>query len=650
MPGPTTEVTVAPEAELTLAGDFPHADEEQWREAVDRVLKGAPFERLVSRTADGIQVEPLYVEGPDDSETGAPGASPFTRGFSSTQRPAGMWDVRSRVDVGDAAVANAVALRELERGAASLELSGGTLADPATLSGALEGVYLDLAPVALVPGAGFLTTSEWLMQLWSERGVPDSDAAGCFGADPIGTLARTGTLPQGLERALADAAGLAAMTSSRYPGVRALCVDATAAAEAGATEGTELATMLSVGAAYLRSMAAAGLTADDAAGQVEIVLGADPDFFTTIAKLRAARRLWATMAEACGVDVAAAPPRIVARTLNRSMSRRDPWVNMLRVTSAAFAAVLGGADTVITLPFDAELGEPAELGRRMARNTQLLLGEESGIGRVLDPAGGSWYVETLTDQLVIEGWSQFRTIEGSGGVLEALKDGSLAARVHRARDNRLGRVATRKAPITGVSEFPNIHEELPEVAPRSASGPVAAPEGTEPTRCEPLTAVRWAQEFEALRDAADRASAAGKPPKVFLANLGSVATHTARASWAKNFFEAGGIEAVTSQRGATDGFDDPESLAADFAESGASMACVCSSDAVYAERAAEMVPALRDAARVYLAGNPGEQRELLEAAGTDEFIHVGVDVLASLRGAHRLLGIGSTGDDAEVLS
>jgi methylmalonyl-CoA mutase len=286
----------------------------------------------------------------------------------------------------------------------------------------------------------------------------------------------------------------------------------------------------------------------------------------------------------------------------------------------------------------------------MARNTQLLLGEESGIGRVLDPAGGSWYVETLTDQLAIEGWSQFRTIEGSGGVLKALEDGSLAARVHRARDNRLGRVATRKAPITGVSEFPNIHEELPEVAPRSASGPVAAPEGAEPTRCEPLAAVRWAQEFEALRDAADRASAAGEPPKVFLANLGSVATHTARASWAKNFFEAGGIEAVTSQRGATDGFDDPESLAADFAESGASMACVCSSDAVYAERAAEMVPALRDAARVYLAGNPGEQREALEAAGTDEFIHVGVDVLASLRRAHRLLGIESTDDDSEVLS
>jgi methylmalonyl-CoA mutase len=650
MPGPTTEVTVAPEAELTLAGDFPPANEEQWREAVDRVLKGAPFERLVSRTADGIQVEPLYVEGPDDSETGAPGASPFTRGFSSSQRPEGRWDVRSQVALPDPAAANAVVLRELERGATSLELSGGTLTDANTLSGVLEGVYLDLAPVALVPTAAFLTTSEWLMRLWSDRGVSDSEVAGCFGADPIGTLAVTGELPQGIERALADAAGLAAMTVARYPGVRALRVDATMAAEAGATEGTELAAMLSVGAAYMRSMAAAGLSANDAASQVEVVLGADPDFFTTIAKLRAARRLWATMPEASGADVAAAPPRIVARTLHRSMSRRDPWVNMLRVTSAAFAAVLGGADTVTTLPFDAELGEPAELGRRMARNTQLLLGEESGVGRVVDPAGGSWYVETLTDRFVIEGWSQFRTIEGSGGVVQALMDGSLAARVHRARDSRLGRVATRKAPITGVSEFPNIHEELPETAPRSVSLPVASNEGAEPTRCEPFTAVRWAQGFEALRDAADRASESGHRPRVFLANLGSVATHTARASWAKNFFEAGGIEAVTSQRGSTEGFDDPETLAADFSESGAAIACVCSSDSMYAERAAEMVPALCDAARVYLAGNPGEQREALEGSGIEEFVHVGVDVLATLRGAHRLLGIDPTGDDSEVPS
>ncbi|MGI9578688.1 MAG: methylmalonyl-CoA mutase family protein, partial [Microthrixaceae bacterium] len=561
----------------------------------------------------------------------------------------------------DPAAANATALRELERGATSLELSvvqpsGDEPVAAERLAQALDGVYLDLAPVVLAPGAEFMSTSESLMRLWAERGIPDGDAVGGFGADPIGTLARTGVLAQGIDRALADAAGLASMTSSRYPGVRALSIDATVVAEAGATEGTELATMLSAGAAYLRSMQDAGLEARAASSQIEITLGADPDFFTTIAKFRAARRVWSTMAEACGIDVGSAPPRIVARTLHRSMSRCDPWVNLLRVTSAAFAAVLAGADSVITLPFDSELGEAGELGRRMARNTQLLLGEESGVGRVIDPAGGSWYIENLTDELAIEAWSQFRTIEGAGGLPGALLDGTLAARVRTARSDRLERVATRKAPITGVSEFPDIHEESVATTPRDAApsgGPTGADLGetSAATRCEALEPVRWSQEDEALRDAADRAAASGERPKVFLANLGSVSTHTARASWAKNFFEAGGIEAVTSQRGATEGFDDAETLSADFAESGASLACVCSSDPVYAERAAELLPALAGAARVYLAGNPGELRDTLNAGGVEQYIHVGVDVLATLRSAHELLGVEPTGDsDGEVAS
>ena len=633
---------MAASAEPNLAGDFPAVSEDQWRAAVDKVLKGAPFDRLASSTADGIAVEPLYVDGPDDSSTGGPGAAPFTRGFSSAAREGGIWDVRAAVAHVDATAVNATVLRELERGATSVLLGGATLVDGSTLKAALDGVYLDLAPVVLEPGAAFLSTAEWLMQLWSDRGVADSAALGGFGADPLGTLSRTGELPQGVDRALADAAGLASMTADRYPGVRALSVDATVVAEAGATEGTELATMLSTGAAYLRAMQAAGMDADPAAGQIEIVLGADPDFFTTIAKVRAARRVWATMAGACGVDSATAPPRIVVRTLHRCLSRRDPWVNMLRVTSAAFAAVLGGADSVVTLPFDSELGEPGELGRRMARNTQLLLGEESGVGRVIDPAGGSWYVETLTDQLSLEAWSQFRTLEGAGGLPAALLDGSLAARVATARNDRLARVAKRRAAITGVSEFPDIHEELPQTEPRGSAGGAVVDLTESATRCEALEPVRWPEQFEALRDAADLAAAGGGRPKVFLANLGSVATHTARATWAKNFFEAGGIEAVTSARGAAEGFDDPHVLAEDFAASGAAIACVCSSDEVYAQNATELVAGLGEADRIYLAGNPGELREELEAAGVGQFVHVGVNVLEVLAEAHRLLGIEAT--------
>ncbi len=633
-------------ADTTLAGGFPPATEDDWRASAERVLDGAPFDRLVSRTADGIAVQPLYTTGPDDRSTGQPGAAPFTRGFTAVQRPAGMWDVRARIDGADASQNNRIALRELERGASSLLLAGAALADEGAFLTAVDGVLLDMAPVILQSGSGFASTAEWLMRRWLDSGVPDDDARGGFGADPLGTLARTGLLPQGVERALGDAAGLAAMAASRYPGVRALSVDATPYAEAGASEALELAAMLSTGAAYFAAMEGAGLDAGAAGSQIEIVLGADPDYFTTIAKFRAARRVWSAMAEACGVDVSVAAPAMTVRTLDRCMSTRDPWVNLLRVTSACFAAVLGGADSVITLGFDAELGESGELGRRMARNTQLLLGEESGVGQVMDPAGGSWYVETLTEQLASEAWDNFRVFEGAGGLPSVLLDSTLGTRIADVRDTRLAAVADRSSPLTGVSEFPDIDEERPEVAPRVEGAAVEAPETGSATRCSPLEPVRWAEEFEQLRDDADSAVATGASPSVFLANLGAVSTHTARASWAKNFFEAGGIRAITSNVGATSGFEDPAELATDFAASGASIACLCSSDALYAKHGAAAAAALvgAGARRVYVAGNPRDARADLQDAGVEQFVHVGTDALSVLRAAHQVLGIGNSED------
>jgi methylmalonyl-CoA mutase len=295
---------------------------------------------------------------------------------------------------------------------------------------------------------------------------------------------------------------------------------------------------------------------------------------------------------------------------------------------------------VTSLPFDVEVGEPGELGRRMARNTQLLLGEESGVGRVVDPAGGSWYVETLTDELATAAWDLFRVLEGAGGLPAVLLDGTLATRIAAVRDDRFAAVARRKVPLTGVSEFPDIHEEPLDATPWGSPRAVAVAPTDHVTTCDPLPRIRWAEQFEALRDAADvTADATGSRPSVFLANLGPVATHTARASFAKNFFEAGGIAAVTSEAGATTGLD-ADSAATGFAASGARLTCICSSDDVYAEQAAGVAESLKAAGaqRVYLAGNPGDRRDELTAAGVDEFVHVGVDVLATLRTAHEVLG------------
>ena len=669
---------MATEADPTLAGVFPQPSEDQWLALVDKVLKGAPLSKLHSTTPDGIDLAPLYTRATSPGgadEAGLPGHAPFTRGTHDGSRAEAAWGIRAPITAADPVDANRIALRELERGATSLELhfdaafrSGVQPNDPdfADLGGvhgvllrstddlarALDGVLFDVAGVHLHPGADFIRAALLLTEVWKRSGVPADQLRGGLGADPLGVLASTGELPQGIDAALAELGSLAASTSSDRPGVRAVRVDVTPYVEAGAGEVQELAAMLATGAAYLRAMSAAGLSADAACGQIEVTLGADADVFSTLAKLRAARRVWAAMCAACGASEAAQAMQLHVRTAERMMTRRDPWVNLLRVTAAAFAAGVGGADEVTTLAYDAELGEPEELGRRLARNTQLLLQEEAHVGRVIDPAGGSWYVESLTDQLAGAAWELFGELESAGGLPGVLLDGSLAARIAEVRDRRLRDVATRRQPLTGVSEFPDIAEtpvtrpspDLRVVRSRAAGearGATTLGGADTATRCEPLVSVRWAQEFEALRDASDAYKAAtGNRPQVFLVNLGPVAVHTARATFAKNFFEAGGIEAITSERGSSTGFSTTDEVLADLAASSARLACICSSDGVYAERAEEVAAAIAGSgvARLYLAGNPGERRDAETAAGVDEFIHLGVDVLDVLRRAHETIG------------
>ncbi len=608
-----------------LSDVFPTPSRSDWESAVETALKGASVGSLRSATEGGIDVEPIYTRdqlpvSPDAS--GFPGSAPFTRGTASSPRPNGAWDVRRVVDLADATAANRQALTDLERGVTSLEVEFPP-ATAADLGSRLEGVFLDLAPVVLRAGFDFEQAAAALESVWSDRGVAPDAAVGGFGADPLATMAAHGDDRRSVDELLAAMASLAARTADTYPLVRAVTVSTLPAVDAGATEVQELAVMLATGAAYLRAMSAAGMSADAAASQIEVTLAADADVFTTMAKLRAARRLWSALTGACGASDDAGRIRLHARTARRMLTTRDPWVNLLRVTAAAFAAGVAGADSVTTDAYDALLADQSEVGRRMARNTQLLLLEESGLGHVVDPAGGSAYVETLTDQIADASWTLFQQLETSGGMSTVLIDGTLAARITDARRSQEERVANRRRPITGVSEFPNLDEPTPKVAATTVGTPLLVP-------------VRWAEDYEDLRDVADAERAAGGPgPEVYLANLGPVAVHTARATFARNLFEAGGIRAVTSEAGATTGDTDPAQIAADAVASGARLACLCSSDQLYAEHAVAVAAALRDAgiARVYLAGRPGDERAELEAAGVDEFVHVGCDVLGVLRRA-----------------
>ncbi|WP_121258238.1 methylmalonyl-CoA mutase family protein [Nocardioides ferulae] len=577
---------------LDLTGPQDRHAVAEWEAAAAAVLRKARrlgdddpdslvWQKLTRTTVDGLAITPLGL--PSDLE-----------GLATAGRPtrSGEWDVRAHLAGPDAADLNRAALVDLDNGVTSLwlELGAGVTADelPTILGGALEGVLLDLAPVVLDAPEQPVAAAEALAGLLRSRGLTPAPGTN-LGADPVAAQLR-GLADTDLD-ALVQVARLAVDA-----GTLGVVVDATAVHDLGASDAQELGYSLAVGAAYLRALTEAGLGVEEALGLIEFRYAVTDEQFPSIAKLRAARRLWARVGELSGAGVEARAQRQHAVTSRPMMSKYDPYVNMLRTTVAAFAAGVGGADAVTVLPFDTPLGRPDSLARRMARNTSALLISESHIARVTDPAGGAYAVERLTDDLAQAGWAELGRIEEAGGVLAALAEGSLQARIDEVVAKRETDVARRKRPITGLSEFPNLAEELPAREPDTSAVRVR----------------RYGASFEALRD-----EPVARP--VFLATMGPIAAHTARATFATNLFAAGGI--AVEAAGATAGVD--EVLAA---YSGQPVVCLAGSDPTYAEWAAELVAALREAGarRVILAGKP------TDAMGVDDSCAMGVDALAFL--------------------
>ncbi|TKK89321.1 methylmalonyl-CoA mutase [Herbidospora galbida] len=545
---------------VDLAAGFDPGSREEWRALALSVLRKSGYEgddpegRLATRTYDGVTIAPLYDEAPE---------------LPRLVGNAGPWDVRQRHAHPDPRVTREAILADLENGVSSIWLDL-TSIDPAALPVALDGVLFDLAPVALDAGNRAARAADAFLQLTESVDLPGGNL-GFAPGDPD----------------LADFAGRA------RGGLRLVVVDALAYHDRGAADAQELAASIAQGVRALRRLTEAGLSVERAFELIEFRYAATADQFLTIAKLRAARRLWARVAE-----VAGGPPAQLqhAVTSGAMMTARDPWVNMLRTTLACFAAGAGGADAVTVQPFDAALGLPDPFARRIARNTQSLLVEEAGIARVADPAGGSWYVEHLTGDLAAEAWDLFRQTERSGE--KVIEDAVSAATSKRAEA-----VARRRQPITGVSEFPNLTEKVP--ARDSGPGLPGDPR-------------RHAEPFERLRDLADRQE---RRPTVFLATLGPVAVHTARATFAANLFAAGGIATVSGT---------PE----EFAEAGTAVACICSSDRLYADQAARVAAALKEAgaAKVWLAGKG-------EYEGVDATLFAGCDALKVLETTFDDLGV-----------
>jgi methylmalonyl-CoA mutase len=629
-------MTDTPADRLALAADFPPATRTQWLDLVERLLKGAPFDRrLVARTYGGLTIQPLY------------GGNP--RACASAGRmPGADWQILQRIDHPEPAAANAEALHDKDNGATglSLVLAGsvgaygyGVGAGEATIARMLERIPLDAAgmPLELDSGPQGEEAARSIVALLRASGVPAGAAPIRFGLDPLGAMATGGTSATPwsetvtrLGRSIADLAG------AGFKGPFAVA-DGRTVHNAGGSETQELGFVLAVAASYLRALEASGIALDEARAMIFFRLAADTDLFLTIAKLRALRRLWGRVEEACGLRPA--PAFIAAETAWRMMTRRDPYVNMLRATVAVIAAGLGGADAITVLPFTLPRGLPDRFARRMARNTQLVLLAESHLGKVADPTAGAGVIEDLTDQLGRSAWTLFREIERSGGAAAALEQGLIQNQVAAVRDEREAALARRADTLTGTSDFADLDE--PTVAVLGVAPITAPPAATATVTLEALPCIRLAEPFEQLRDAADRMLAeTGSRPKIFLANLGPPADFSPRATFARNLFAAGGIAAVTN-----DGFalplpageskTDLAALVAAFNSAGAALVCLCGSDEVYAREAIAAAQALTQAGarHLYYAGRPAREAELA-AAGITTFIYAGCNAIAVLRAAH----------------
>ena len=542
---------------LRLASDDDQYTRADWESAAAAVLRKA--RRMKDDDPDDLVWQRLTRTTLDDIEVAPVGSPELLEGLRTAGRPtrAGDWDVRAHVGGASATALNEVARVDLEGGVTSLWLELDASTD---LAAVLDGVLLDLAPVVIDAGDDQVALARAFL-----RHLGDTQPA-------------AGTNLGGRGEHLVEVATLA-----RDAGVLGVVVDATTAHDQGASDAQELGWSMAVAAGCLRELTGAGFSVDEAAGLMEFRYAATDEQFATIAKLRAARRLWARLLELSGAANVVQRQHVI--TSRPMMSKYDPYVNMLRTTVAAFSAGVGGADAVTVLPFDSPLGRPETLGRRVARNTSALLVSESHVAKVADPAGGSFAVERLTDDLAAAGWTELGRIEEEGGVGAGFDD-----RVADVVARREAEVARRTRPITGLTEFPDLREVLPE---------------REPTGGAAETVRRYGASFEALRD--DPA-----PAPVFLATLGSVAAHTARATFATNLFAAGGI--AVEPAGAT---ADVDALVGAY--DGQAVVCLAGSDATYAEWGSEAAAALRGAGatHVVIAGKPTDYSDDACAMGVD---------------------------------
>jgi len=616
-----------------LFEEFASPTRDEWVEATVKSLKGKPFEKLIKSTYEGFDLQPMY-RGEDIADIAhkdtLPGQYPYVRGTQADGYQSQPWLIAQDLNISDLQAFNNALKHALASGQTAIYL------EKTININTIERIEIAFADIDLTQHPIFVETDMDATAIYNLLAdYLDNDIHGAIGYDPLHHLAKIGVVSTDSFDSMAK---LTKLANQQSPDLDTIAIHTHIYHDAGANAAQELAIAMATGVTYISEMLDRGLDIDTIAQTIRFFVSIGENFFMEIAKVRAIKMMWAQIIREFGGDAESQKIKLHASTGTRNKTRQDAHVNMLRVTTEAMAGAIGGVDSLTVAPFDSSFGKSDDFSRRIARNVQLILQEEVNLANVIDPAGGSWYVENLTNQLSQSAWEFFQQIEAQGGMISALKTDMIQEQIQAVADTRTKNIASRKDVLVGTNKYPDLNETLPEDQNIVQDNMLET--GNNMIKITSLQPIRLSDPFEQLRANADvHHQANGHLPQIFLANFGELSDYKARMEFTQGFYEVGGFDLISQG-----GYDTLESGIDATLVSDAGAVVICSTDAKYAEVVPEFVQAIKAQKPdmiIILAGYPKDKLDEYKQVGVDDFIHIRANCYDMNKKLQDRLGVGS---------